>query len=79
MYDLSEHITNNKLIVKVRPNARTSQVLKIENGVIHVSVAAPPESGNANAALEKFVSKLTRKKAKISSGFTSRMKTLRLD
>jgi uncharacterized protein YggU (UPF0235/DUF167 family) len=43
---------------------------------LHVAVAAQPEDGKANAELERFLTKLTRRKAKVKSGFASREKVV---
>lgn len=69
-------ISNARLRIKVKPNARKSAVLKIEDGILHLAIAAPPEDGRANAEVERFLTKLTGRKAVIKSGFTSKEKLI---
>lgn len=71
-------IQNDRLRIKVKPNARKSAVLKCEDGVLHLAIAAPPEEGKANAEVERFLTKLAGRKATIKSGFTSREKLILL-
>jgi len=44
------------LKVKVKPNARKTKILK-QNGELEIAVAAPAESGKANAELIRFLEK----------------------
>jgi uncharacterized protein len=71
-------IQNNHLRVKVKPNSRTTKLLKIEDGVTFLEVAAPPEDGKANAEVERFLRKLTGRTATIKSGFASKEKLVQL-
>lgn len=71
-------IQNDRLRIKVKPNARKSAVLKCEDGVLHLAIAAPAEDGKANAEVERFLTKLAGRKATIKSGFTSREKLILL-
>ncbi len=59
--------------VKVRPGARKNEVLKFEDELV-VAISAKPEDGKANLELEKYLSKLSGKKAVIKSGFSSKRK-----
>lgn len=67
-------IINNRLRVRVKPNSRKSELLKVEEGVAHLAIAAPPEDGKANAEVERFLTRLVKRKATIKSGFTSKEK-----
>ena len=63
-----------ELNVIFHPNARKTAIREIRDGVVHLDVAAPPEDGKANAEIERFLSKLAGKKAKIKSGFSGKEK-----
>jgi uncharacterized protein len=67
-------VIHDRLHINVKTNARKTEILKIEEGVVHLAVAAPPEDGKANAEIERFLSKLLKRKARIKSGFTSKEK-----
>lgn len=71
-------VKDNRLRVRVKPNARKTAISKIEDGVVHLDVAAPPEDGKANDEIERFLSKTTGKRATIKSGFTGKEKTVLL-
>jgi len=71
-------VKNNRLVVRVKPNARKSAVLIIKDGILHLAIAAPPEDGKANAEVERFLTRLLKRKATIKSGFTSKGKTVLL-
>ena len=65
-----------RLQVRVKPNARKSEILSQEGDKLVVSIAAQPEKGKANAELIKFLSKKLKKQVRIVSGFGSHTKTL---
>ena len=73
--DLSSHIKNNKLRVKVKPNSPKNQI-KIEDNIVKISIKAKPDKGKANKELINYISKLLKKKVTISLGKTSKNKTL---
>ena len=65
------------ITIHVQPNARRNEVLKLENAVLHVRVAAPPVKGKANRELIDFLSNLigvAKGSITIEKGFTSRNK-----
>jgi uncharacterized protein YggU (UPF0235/DUF167 family) len=72
-------IVDNRLRVKVKPGARKSEVLKVENGVAHLAIAAQPEDGKANAEVERFLTRFVGRKATIKAGFTSKEKSVLFD
>ena len=72
-------MTNNRLLVRARPNARKTMITKITAHIVHLDVAAPPRDGKANNAIEQFLSKTTGKNASIKSGFTGKDKTVLLE
>lgn len=68
------------MIIKVivRPDSRENAVLKEENGVLHIAIAAPAEKNKANKELLKFLSRYFKKSAKLVKGVTSRIKLVEL-
>lgn len=75
-FDISR--AGNRLRIRVRTNARKTAITKIEQGLVHLDVAAPPEDGKANKEIEKFLTKQSGRKATIKSGFTSKEKSVEL-
>ncbi len=67
-----------RLQVKVKPNARKTEMLLQEGDVMVVAVAAPPEKGKANQELVKFLSKKLKKQVRIVSGFGSSSKIIEI-
>ncbi len=68
-----------RLVVRVQPNAARSQVVRFEDGVLHLRIAAPPVRDKANRELIDFLSRLLdlpRSAITIEKGHTSRRKTL---
>lgn len=68
-----------RLVVRVQPNAARSQVVRFEDGVLHLRIGAPPVGGKANRELIGFLSRLLdlpRSAIIIEKGHTSRRKTL---
>jgi len=67
------------ITLRVQPNARRNEVLKLEEDVLHVRVAAPPVKGKANRELIDFLSRslgISRDSITIEKGFTSRTKMI---
>ena len=71
-------IKDNLLSVKVVPNSSKTEVVSIENGVVKLRVAAPPDKNNANSELLKFLKKEYGLRFRIKSGSSSREKVLEL-
>ena len=67
-----------RLQVKVKPNARKSEILSHEGNKLVIAIAAKPEKGKANAELIKFLSKKLKKQVRIVSGFGSSSKILEI-
>ncbi len=68
-----------RLVVRVQPNAARSQVVRFEDGVLHVRIAAPPVKGRANRELVDFLSRVLgvpKSTISIERGLTSRRKTV---
>ncbi|HLC74323.1 MAG TPA: DUF167 domain-containing protein [Candidatus Nanoarchaeia archaeon] len=70
---------NNKLSVRVIPNAAKTEIVSIENNIVKVRIAAPPDKNKANVELLKFFKKEFDLKLKINSGATSRKKVLEIN
>jgi uncharacterized protein (TIGR00251 family) len=70
-----------KLIFKIcaSPSASRTETKGLRSGALRLRVAAPPEKGKANKAIEDFVSEILdcpKSSVEIVSGLTSRMKTI---
>lgn len=68
--------------VKVKPNAKVSQILEAEDGSLIAQLRSPPVGGKANAELiellaEKF--QVSRSQVTIYSGQRSRLKYVEID
>lgn len=71
-----------KLVIKVRPRARRSQVLRADAEAVEIALAAPPVDGAANDELVRFVAErlgIPRRRVRIVRGETSRHKQLEID
>ncbi len=70
------------IAVKVVPGASCDRFLGEWNGRAKIAVAAPPEQGKANKAVEALLAKLTgvrRRDVTVVRGRTSPLKTVRID
>ena len=47
-----------RLAVQVHPGAKRNEVLRLQEGVWHLKIAAPPVEGKANKELLSFLSEL---------------------
>ncbi len=71
-----------RLKVRVQPNAKASQVLGLAGGVLRLRIAAPPQEGKANAALENFLAEqlhVPKSSVRIVHGGASRDKLVEID
>lgn len=69
------------LTIKATPGAPQTQIKRFENGILYVAVAAPPEKGQANDALVRFLAKkfgVPAGEIKVVSGATARLKRVKL-
>jgi uncharacterized protein (TIGR00251 family) len=69
------------LPVKIVPGARRTRYMGEWNGRARISVAAPPEKGRANKAVEAFLARLLGVSARdvtVVSGQTNPLKTIRI-
>ncbi len=65
--------------VQVQPNASQNKVVRLDNGVWHLKIAAPPVKGKANQELSKFLSDIlgvSQSRLKIVKGATSKRKVI---
>jgi uncharacterized protein (TIGR00251 family) len=68
-----------RIIVQVQPNARKNTVVRFEDSVWYIRVAAPPVKGKANQALIRFLSEIlatSKTNLTIEKGMTSRRKVV---
>ena len=68
-----------RITIRVQPNAKRNEVVRFEDEVLHVKIAAPPVKGKANAALLAFLSDIlgvSKSCLSIAKGATSRTKVI---
>ena len=71
-----------RITVRVQPNAKRTEMVRFEDGVLHLRIAAPPVKGEANAALLDFLSDIlgvSKSRLSIVKGTTSRMKVIAVE
>jgi len=76
---LESHEDGTVVPIRVTPRSSRTRIIDIRNGVLRVSVQAPPEKGKANQALVKFLAKrlgLPRSRVLLLTGQTARTKRL---
>ena len=72
---------NGFLHCKVHPNASNSEIIKYEENVLYVNVAAVPDKGKANTELIRFISKefkIAKDNIQIVRGTTNTYKILKI-
>jgi len=70
-----------EIACRVTPRARRPD-LRLEGGVVHVRVTAPPEDGRANRAVQEVLAKalgVAKSRLTLVRGATSRDKLFRLE
>jgi uncharacterized protein (TIGR00251 family) len=75
-------VPDGHLTVRLKPRAGSDAILAERNGVLHVSVSAPPVEGRANAALCKLIAKhagIARRRVSVIRGEHSREKVVRVE
>ncbi|MFC1847331.1 DUF167 domain-containing protein [Chloroflexota bacterium] len=68
-----------KIVVQVRPNASHNGIVRFEDGILYLRVAAPPIKGKANEELLRFLSSIlevSKGKLTIEKGITGRRKII---
>ncbi|MBI4739462.1 YggU family protein [Candidatus Woesearchaeota archaeon] len=78
--DISSFVSNDRLRVIVKPNAKQNEVMSWDESrkALRIAIAAVPEKDRANVELLKFLKKLTGKKCTLFSGHKSREKLIEL-
>lgn len=73
-------IKSNKFKIIVKPNSKENKIegFDKERNAYRVCIKAKPERNKANIEIIKFLSKLLKKKVKISSGLKSREKVIEI-
>ncbi len=71
-------LKNKKFRVIVRPNAKKNEIAGFDEkeNAVKVSIAAPAEKNKANRELVSFLSRILGRKVRISSGLSSKKKTI---
>lgn len=67
------------LMVQIHPNAAYNQMVRLEDGVLHLRIAARPTEGKANQELLKFLSDIlgvSKSRLTIEKGLTSKKKRI---
>ena len=44
------------IVVQVQPNASQNKIVRFQDGILHLKIAAPPTKGKANQELLRFMS-----------------------
>lgn len=68
-----------KLLIKIIPNAKNTEVVGWEGQTLKIRLAAPPIEGRANKELIKFLAELcdcAPSEVKITKGLAGRQKTM---
>ncbi len=68
--------------VRVQPNAARNRIVRFQDGVLYVRLAAPPVEGRANEALIKHLSDVldvAKSSVSIEKGLTAKNKTVAID
>ncbi|HHE36795.1 MAG TPA: DUF167 domain-containing protein [Candidatus Woesearchaeota archaeon] len=78
MINPSEYVINNSLRILVKPGKKRNCVLGYDykKKALLIEVKAPPHNNEANKEVVRFLSKLLRRKIRIKSGHTAKLKTL---
>ena len=67
------------IIVQVQPNASQNRVVRFEEGILHLRIAAPPIKGKANQELRNFLSIIlgvSKSSLTIVKGMTNKKKVI---
>lgn len=70
------------IVVKVKPNAKKNEILKISDNNFEIKTTATPENGKANESVIKMLSKFLRigkTKIKITKGQKSNLKIVEIN
>ncbi len=70
-----------RIAVQAHPGAKRNEVLRLQDGVWHLKIAAPPLEGKANKELLEFLSDIldiSKSRLSIDKGATSQRKLISL-
>jgi uncharacterized protein (TIGR00251 family) len=70
---------STRILVQVHPGSKTNEVLRFQEGVWHMKIAAPPVEGKANKELIEFISEIlgvSKSRITIDKGITSHRKMI---
>ena len=71
-----------KISIQVHASAKKNEITRLENGVWHLKIAAPPVEGKANKKLIEFISEVlgvSKSRITIEKGVTSHRKLIMID
>jgi uncharacterized protein (TIGR00251 family) len=71
-----------RITIRVQPDAKRNEVIRFEDGVLSIKIAAPPVKGKANQSLIAFLSDIlgvSKSRLSIEKGTTSRMKVIAVE
>jgi uncharacterized protein len=74
---MSKTEKSTRIAVQAHPGAKRNEVLRFEEGVWHLKIAAPPTEGKANKELIEFLSEIlntSKSRITIEKGTTSHKK-----
>ncbi len=77
MLNLTCHSSGAVLPVRATPSAKRNAISGVHDGMLKVSVTAPPDDGRANAAIVKLLAKslkISKSRVQLLSGATQRQK-----
>jgi uncharacterized protein len=66
-----------KILIQAHPGAKRNSIIRFEDGVWHLKIAAPPVEGKANKELIEFLSEIldvSKSRLSVEKGATSRKK-----
>ena len=69
---------NSSFVVRVKTDAPKTRITKIEQDIVFLDVHAPAQDNKANLEIIKFFTRLTKKKARLIRGLTSKEKLVGL-
>jgi uncharacterized protein (TIGR00251 family) len=76
--ELTDIVSNNRITIIVKPNAKKTEIIEYREGIVKIAVAAPADKDKANKELLHFVSRLLRKHVRFVSGLKSKKKVLEI-
>ncbi|EMD46572.1 hypothetical protein EHI5A_162950 [Entamoeba histolytica KU27] len=79
---IKQHNSNVIIEVEIKPNAKTSEIQGVEDGLLKVSINSPPVDGKANTEVIAFMAStfgIKKSNVKLIKGQTSHHKTLQFE